>query len=49
MKALVFSDIHIHPHKKSIERLEDCIKVLDWVFERAISNKIDNIILFDQD
>jgi DNA repair exonuclease SbcCD nuclease subunit len=44
MKVLIFSDIHIHPHKKSIERLEDCIKVLDWAFERAISNKIDNII-----
>jgi DNA repair exonuclease SbcCD nuclease subunit len=44
MKVLIFSDIHIHPHKKSVERLEDCIKVLDWVFECSKSRKIDNII-----
>lgn len=44
MKILIFSDIHIHPHKKSTERLEDCIKVLDWVFQEAINRKIKNII-----
>jgi len=44
MKVLIFSDIHIHPHKKSVERLEDCIKVLDWVFETAESNGIQNIV-----
>lgn len=44
MKALIFSDIHIHPHKKSVERLDDCIKTLDWVFSTAESNNIENII-----
>lgn len=44
MKILIFSDIHIHPHKKSVERLEDCIKTLDWVFECAKENEIENII-----
>jgi DNA repair exonuclease SbcCD nuclease subunit len=44
MKALIFSDIHIHPHKKSIDRLEDCIKTLDWVFLTAEENNIENII-----
>lgn len=44
MKFIIFSDIHIHPHKKSTERLEDCVKVLDWVFDCAISRKINNII-----
>jgi DNA repair exonuclease SbcCD nuclease subunit len=44
MKILIFSDIHIHPHKKSVERLDDCIKVLDWVFETAKSKKIKDII-----
>ncbi len=43
-KILVFSDIHIHPHKKSSERLEDCLKVLDWVFATAIANKVENIV-----
>lgn len=44
MKVLIFSDIHIHCHKKSVDRLNDCIKVLDWVFETANSNNIENII-----
>lgn len=43
-KALIFSDIHIHPHKKSQERLEDCLKALEWVFETAKKNNIKNII-----
>ena len=43
-KALIFSDIHIHPHKKSQERLDDCLKALEWVFETARANKIKNII-----
>ena len=44
MRILIFSDLHIHPHKRSTERLEDCLKVLDWVFETAVENKIKNII-----
>jgi DNA repair exonuclease SbcCD nuclease subunit len=44
MKILIFSDIHIHPHKKSVERLEDCIKVLDWVFSCAKENNVRDII-----
>lgn len=44
MKFIIFSDIHIHPHKKSTERLDDCIKVLEWVFESALSRKINNIL-----
>lgn len=44
MKLLIFSDLHIHPHKRSTERLDDCLKVLEWVFETAIQRKIQNII-----
>jgi DNA repair exonuclease SbcCD nuclease subunit len=44
MKILIFSDIHIHPHKKSSERLDHCLKTLDWVFEVAKSNNIFNIV-----
>jgi len=44
MKAIIFSDIHINSHKKSVDRLEDCIKVLDWVFKTAVKNNINNII-----
>jgi len=44
MKILIFTDIHIHPHKKSSERLEDCLKVLDWVFEVAEDRNLTNIV-----
>lgn len=34
-KALVFTDLHIHAHKASVERLKDCLTVLEWVFDTA--------------
>ncbi len=43
-KILIFSDAHIHPHKKSSERLQDCIDALEWVFKTAKDRNIDNII-----
>jgi DNA repair exonuclease SbcCD nuclease subunit len=44
MKILIFSDLHIHPHKKSVERLDDCIKTLEWIFQTAIDKKIKNMV-----
>jgi len=44
MKILIFSDIHIHTHKKSIERLEDCLKVLDWTLTTAKEKNIKNVV-----
>src|SRR6185369_1573878 len=41
---LIFSDIHIHPHKKSINRLHDCLKVLEWVFTTAQERQINKVI-----
>lgn len=43
-KVLIFSDLHIHAHKKKYERLQDCLDALVWVFETAKSHKIKNII-----
>ena len=43
-KILLFSDIHIHNHKKSYERLNDCLKALQWVFDVAKKENIKNII-----
>lgn len=43
-KILLFSDIHIAQHKKSMERLNDCLKTLEWVFETAKSKNIDKIV-----
>jgi DNA repair exonuclease SbcCD nuclease subunit len=44
MKILIFSDLHIHPHKRSTDRLDDCIKVLDWIFDTAAARQIKNIV-----
>lgn len=44
MKILIFSDIHIHPHKKSTERLEHCLDVLDWTFRTAEERGIKNVV-----
>jgi DNA repair exonuclease SbcCD nuclease subunit len=44
MKILIFSDLHIHPHKKSSGRLDDCLKALDWVFQVAVDREIENIV-----
>jgi DNA repair exonuclease SbcCD nuclease subunit len=43
-EILLFSDIHLYQHKKSIDRLYDCLKVLEWVFDTAIENKIKNVL-----
>lgn len=43
-KFLLFTDIHLHPHKKSEERLRDCLDCLVWVFETAKKNNIKNIL-----
>jgi DNA repair exonuclease SbcCD nuclease subunit len=44
MKILIFSDIHIHPHKKSSERLDHCLEALDWVFKVARQRRISNVV-----
>lgn len=43
-KILLFSDLHCHTHKNQISRLEDCLKVLNWVFDTAKDNDIVDIV-----
>jgi DNA repair exonuclease SbcCD nuclease subunit len=43
-KVLLFSDLHCHMHKASLSRLDDCLKVLEWVFETAIKRGIETIV-----
>lgn len=43
-KVLLFSDLHVHCHKRRVERLEDCLKALEWVFDVADENNITNIL-----
>jgi|694.fasta_scaffold22898_10 DNA repair exonuclease SbcCD nuclease subunit len=42
-KALLFSDLHIHAHKDRIDRLDNCIEVLNWIFKVAAQNQCDYI------
>lgn len=44
MKILLFSDLHIHAHKKSFERLQDCLKVLDWALQTAKDKNIKDVV-----
>jgi DNA repair exonuclease SbcCD nuclease subunit len=42
--VLLFSDLHCHPHKKKAERLNDCLKALEWVFDVADEREINDLI-----
>lgn len=41
---IISSDIHIHRHKQSSERLEDCLETLEWIFKVACQKNIHNFI-----
>lgn len=43
-KAAVFTDMHIHSHKDSVERLHDCLTVLEWIFKTAHDHECEHII-----
>lgn len=42
-KALIFSDLHVHAHKDSVQRLDHCLETLTWVFEQAELNNVDHV------
>ena len=43
-KFLLFSDIHVHPHKKSQDRLNDCLEALEWAFTTAKEKQVDAVL-----
>jgi len=43
-KALIFSDLHLHSHKKNVSRLQDCLQVLDWVLHEAVANGCKDVL-----
>jgi len=43
-KILLFGDLHLHPHKRSSERLQDCLDCLEWIFQTATDREIKTII-----
>lgn len=42
-KALIFADLHVHNHKGQVDRLQNCVDVLDWVFQQAKINNCEYI------
>lgn len=43
-KVLLASDLHVHQHKNSASRLDDCIKCFEWIFSVARENGIKTIV-----
>jgi DNA repair exonuclease SbcCD nuclease subunit len=43
-KVLIFTDIHLACHKKRTDRLHDCLKALEWVFETAKANDVKHLL-----
>lgn len=43
-KILMYSDLHIHAHKKSTQRFLNCLEAQEWVFKTAINRKIKDIV-----
>lgn len=43
-KILIFGDLHIHRHKKSFDRLQDCLTVLDWIFGTADEANVEHVV-----
>jgi DNA repair exonuclease SbcCD nuclease subunit len=42
-KALIWSDLHIHSHKDTVDRLQDCLTALRWIFDTAIERKVQHV------
>lgn len=43
-RLLIYSDAHVYAHKKNLERLDDCLQTLDWVFRTACQRDIKNVL-----
>lgn len=43
-KVMIFSDLHLHSHKKNVSRLQDCLQVLEWVFYETVKNECEDIL-----
>lgn len=43
-EILLCADLHIYAHKRSFERLKDCLKALEWVLQTAKSRNIKDVV-----
>lgn len=44
-KVLITADIHIHPHRNDMRRVEDGIQCLEWIYETARIAGLDTVIV----
>lgn len=45
MKLLLTADLHVYAHKKSSERLQHCLDVVEWIFKTAVEKKVDHVVI----
>jgi len=43
-QILLFSDLHVHPHKKDQQRTHDCLAALQWIFDTARQNNVEHVL-----
>jgi len=43
-KVILWSDLHVHPHKKNYQRVEHCLAVVDWIFDTAKKYEVSEIL-----
>lgn len=43
-KALLFADAHIAQHKRSTDRMNDCVEALRWTLQTAVDNNIKHVL-----
>ena len=44
-KAIIFSDLHLHNHKDRVDRLQNCLDVLEWIFEEAKKLQASKVVV----
>ena len=40
----IFSDIHVHKHSGSVEKMDECLRCLDWIYAKSIARGADAIV-----
>ena len=46
-KILLFADAHVHTHKNSLRRLQQCLDALKWAFQIAADREIELVSFHD--
>jgi DNA repair exonuclease SbcCD nuclease subunit len=44
-KILLTADIHVHPHRNDVRRIEDGLQCLEWIYGVAREHKVDRVVI----